>query len=104
MTVEVEPDAWGALLKHLDLQSSFLASSSEQLVSVLVSNMASKPRACVSALRSLLALQPGGVVPVLVGEVCQLLEEQKVLVVSEEDMEVMHTPEGQLWHAGMRKE
>lgn len=103
--VEVNPGAWFSVLRCFNLQpSSFISSSSHQLVSTLLSNMASNSRACVLALRSLLSVQASAVVPVLVLEVCKLLGGQQVLEATDNEMGILHTPEGELWHEGMRKE
>ncbi len=95
---------WLAMLRKLSFPPSSLTSSSQKLFSLLLSNMASKPEACLLSLRSLLAIQDDAIVPVLVEEACRLLGDAQVVGVTCEDMEVMGTPEGQLWHAALRKE
>lgn len=95
---------WMAVLKKLSLPPSSLSSSSPQLLSILLSNMAAKPETCLRSLRSLLALQADAIVPALIEEVCRVLGDPGVVGASPEDMEVMRTPEGQLWHPAMRKE
>ena len=93
-----------AMLKKLALPPSSLAGSSHQLVSLLLSNMADKSEVCLRSLRSLLDLQADAVVPVLVGEACQLLGDPQVVRVTQDDMEILATPDGQLWHLAMKKE
>ena len=66
--------------------------------------MATKPRACMLALRSLLTQHAEGVAPLLVTEVCQQLGNQRILEATQQDWEIMNTSEGELWHTGMRKE
>lgn len=93
-----------AVLQKLSFNPSSLTSSSQELFSLLLSNMAANPEACLRSLRSLLALQADAIVPVLVGEMCRVLGDPQVLGATPEDMEVMGTPDGQLWHPGMSKE
>ena len=93
-----------SILKRLDISHSSLSSSCPQLLTTLLTNMPSTPHTCTLAFKTLLTVQSGGVVPLLVQEVCQLLGDPQVLGVTEEDMEVLRTHEGELWHAGMRKE
>ena len=103
-SVEIDSRVWTTMLKRLDLQMPVLASSCQQLLSTVLTNMDSKSQACTLAFRSLLTVQAEGVVPLLVLEVCQVLGDQQVLGVTEQEMEVLRTSEGELWHAGMRKE
>ena len=103
--VEANPAAWELLLKKLELQpSSLVASSSAELVTLLTSNMATKPAACLHALRSLLTQQGDAVSALVVEELCKQLSDHRVLEATDQDMEILHTPEGEIWHAGMKKE
>lgn len=103
--VGVNASGWMAILKQLQLDpSSFLSSCSHQLLSLLLSNMASDPQACLLALRSLLALQEDVMMAALAAEVCRLLGEEQVVGATSDDMEIMRTPEGELWHVAMRKQ
>lgn len=103
--VEANPAAWRILLKKLQLQpSSLFASSSAELVTLLTSNMATKPNACLHALRSLLTQQGVAVSALLVAELCKQLSDQRVLGATDQDMEILRTPEGEIWHTGMKEE
>ena len=97
--------AWLGLLKMSRIDpSSLLSSSSHELASTLTSNMATRHGACVCALKTLVVCGCESVVCVLVEGVCDLLEEKAVVRATQEDMEVMCTAQGELWHAGFRKE
>jgi hypothetical protein len=45
-----------------------------------------------------------GLLPNMVKRVCSLLSSPEVVGVTSEQLEIMYTPEGQLWHRGMTKE
>ncbi len=62
------------------------------------------PQASRSALFTLLRLGAGSVLPWVVEEACQVLGRAEVLETTEEQMEIMCTPSGQLWHKGMLQE
>ena len=104
-SVAVEPNSWMEILKRLKLDpSSFLSSSSRELTSILISNMADKTQACLLALHTLLVFGERAVTPVLMDEVCNVLGNQEVVTASTDGMEIMNTPQGQLWHKGMKTE
>ena len=66
--------------------------------------MASQQEACHNALFSLAGLGMESFLPEVVGQACTLLEQRSILEVTEEKLEIMHTPLGQLWHRGMMQE
>ena len=66
--------------------------------------MASQQETCRNALASLAGLGMESFLPEVVGQACALLGQWGVLDVTEDQLEVMHTPPGQLWHRGMMHE
>ncbi len=94
-----------SILRKLGLDPApFLSSFSNNLTSLIISNMVSRPQASLFALRTLLTFGPEAVTSVLVEEVCQVLGNPRVVGVSDEEMEILRTPRGELWHSGMKKE
>lgn len=97
--------AWLGLLRISGLDpAALLSSSSRELASILSSNMAARREACVRALQTLVVCGCESVVSVLVEGVCEVLREKEVVKASQQDMEVMCTPQGEIWHDGFRKE
>ena len=66
--------------------------------------MVVQPQACRLALSTLLTFVAAPIAAVLVEEVCKLLRRQELLDATEEHLEILHTPQGLLWHSGLRKE
>ena len=101
----MSPEAWKAVLKRFQFQpASFIADSAEDLVPIITSNMASRPQACTRALRFLLSQQGGVVAPLLVAGLSKQLQAPRALRATEQDLQIMATTDGQLWHTALRKE
>ena len=101
----MDTSAWLSLLRKAELDPGALMFDCHgDLASVLTANMAAHHESCVHGLRTVVICGGGGVVGELVEGVCSVLGASEVVRASEDDMEVLCTPEGQLWHAGLRKE
>ena len=105
LLVATDTSAWLGLLQKGELDpSSLIRNSQNELASLLQSNMSTRHGACVRGLKTLVLCGGIGVVSVLVGGVCEVLGASGVVRASEEDMEILCTSEGQLWHGGLKKE
>lgn len=101
----MDASAWLSLLQKAELDpNSLISDSHDELASLLESNMSSNREACMSGLKSLVLCGGSGVVGTVVGKVCSVLSSREVVRASQEDMDILCTPEGQLWHGGMKKE
>ena len=93
------------LLKKLDLSpSTFISQRADDLLSLIENNLSIRRESCLAAMETLLCYGADNVLPNMVKRVCSLLSSPEVVGVTSEQLEIMYTPEGQLWHRGMTKE
>jgi len=105
LLVATDTSAWLGLLQKGELDpSSLIHDSQNELASLLQSNMSTRHEACVRGLKTLVLCGGMGVISALVGGVCEVLGAGDVVGASKEDMEILCTSEGQLWHGGLKKE
>ena len=99
------PTAWVDLLKRLNLDPRALISNqADVILKSLTDMMSTKKETCYRSLATLLTFGPDFLVPKIVDDVCVLLGNRELMEVTEEQMEILTTPPGELWHSGMRKE
>jgi len=101
-TAAICPHAWGSILQKLSFPPhSLISQCANELLTTILGRVQSQPQACRNALSSLVSFGAGLFLPKVVEQVCALLGQQEVLEVTGEQLEVMRTPPGQLWHKGM---
>ena len=99
------PSAWLNILQKLDLSpSAFISQRADDLLSLIESNLSTRRDTCLAAMTTLLHYGADDLLPNMVKRVCTLLSSPDVTGVTSEQLEIMYTPEGQLWHIGMTKE
>ena len=104
-TAVVCPSAWLNILKKLDLSpSTFISQTADDLLSLIENNISTRRESCLAATATLLRYGADDLLPNMVKRVCSLLSSAEVVGVTSEQLEIMYTPEGQLWHRGMTKE
>ena len=101
----VEPDAWVKLLRRMELKPHPLVmESTNQILSLVLDGMATRPDQSRASLRTLLRVSEDSVVGGVVDEVCRVLSAPEVISVATDDIEIMLTPPTQLWHNQLWKE
>lgn len=104
-TAAICPHAWGSILQKLSFPPhSLISQCANELLTTILGRVQSQPQSCHKALSSLVSFGAGLFLPEVVEQVCALLGQQEVLEVTGEQLEVMRTPPGQLWHKGMMHE
>ena len=84
--------------------TDLLSQHTSDLLRAIYGGITKQRDASRSALLTLLKYGAGLIVPKIVDNLCELLGNTEVLGVTEEMMEIMYTPQGQLWHQGLLKE
>ena len=105
LTASTCPSAWLNILKKLDLSpSTFISQRAADFLSLIESHLSTRHETCLAAMATLLCYGADDLLPNMVKRVCSLLSSPEVVGVTSEQLEIMYTPEGQLWHRGMTKE
>lgn len=93
------------LLQKLELDPRTLISElADEILKTLRDKMSNRKETCHRALATLLTFGPDLMVPRVVDDMCLLLGNREVMEVTEEQIEILHTPPGELWHQGMTRE
>ena len=99
------PGGWQKVISRLKLDpSDLLSQHTSDLLHAIHEGMTEQKDASRSALLTLLKYEAAIIVPKIVDNLCELLGNTDLLGVTEEMMEIMYTPQGQLWHQGLLKE
>lgn len=99
------PGSWTKVISKLNLDPNELISGhSSQLLRTVLEGMTEQREACCNALGTLLKLGPELIAPKIVDGLCELLDNPDVRGGTEDMLEIMYTPQGQLWHQGLLKE
>ena len=105
LSAAVCPSAWLSILKRLQLSPSmFISQRVDSILSIIERDIATRREACLSATATLLHHGAEDILRNMVEMICSMLCSQDVLGVTSEQLEIMYTPEGLLWHQGMSKE
>ncbi len=97
--VSSNPSSWQKVISKLNLvPGDLISQSSSHLLRTLLEGMTKQREACGNALGTLLTLGAKLIVPKIVDDLCELLGNTEVQGVTEEMVEIMYTPQGQLWH------
>lgn len=99
------PGSWQKVVSKLNLAPDDLISRySSQLLRTILEGLPQQSEASRNALCTLVTLGAGLIVPNIVEHLCELLGNAEVRGATEEMLEIMYTPPGQLWHQGLLKE
>ena len=97
--VAVDPNAWLHLLRKMELKPHpFVTEMTNQILSIVLEGMATRPDQSRCSLQTLLCVGEECLVESVVGEVCRVMGAPEVVSVTTEDMEIFMTPPTRLWH------